>query len=230
MATASTNEQGIPVCGSQFFITLSDKHLDYLDGKYCIVGKVAEGLDILEQINDTLCDDNGVPYKDIRIMHTVILDDPFDDPSGLVEPDRSPVMTAEMLRAGRLGNEADETKDFSLEESEALAREREAEARALTLEMIGDLPFAEAKPPENILFICKLNRHTRDEDLELIFSRFGKIVRFVFHKSHPNSCEIVRDKETGRSLKYAFIEFEDKEACEEAYFKMVCQLMTHVLE
>ena len=34
------------------------------------------------------------------------------------------------------------------------------------------------------------------------------------------SCEIIRDPKTGESLQYAFIEFEDREACEEAYFKM----------
>jgi peptidyl-prolyl cis-trans isomerase-like 4 len=60
---------------------------------------------------------------------------------------------------------------------EKRTREKEAEARALTLEMIGDLPFSEIKPPENVLFVCKLNQVTRDEDLELIFSRFGKILR-----------------------------------------------------
>lgn len=34
------------------------------------------------------------------------------------------------------------------------------------------------------------------------------------------SCEIIRDKKTGDSLCYAFIEFKDKESCEQAYFKM----------
>lgn len=40
---------------------------------------------------------------------------------------------------------------------EKLRREREARAQALTLEIVGDLPFAEVKPPENVLFVCKLN-------------------------------------------------------------------------
>ena len=30
--------------------------------------------------------------------------------------------------------------------------------------MIGDLPEADAKPPENMLFVCKLNQ-VRDTDL-----------------------------------------------------------------
>ncbi|KAL8761771.1 MAG: hypothetical protein Q9184_002132 [Pyrenodesmia sp. 2 TL-2023] len=94
--------------------------------------------------------------------------------------------------------------------AEKLRREREARAQALTLEIVGDLPFAEVKPPENVLFVCKLNPVTEDEDLNLIFSRFGKII----------SCEVIRDKRTGDSLQYAFIEFEDQKACEQAYFKM----------
>mmetsp|Transcript_6179 Transcript_6179/g.7495 ORF Transcript_6179/g.7495 Transcript_6179/m.7495 type:complete len:204 (+) Transcript_6179:192-803(+) len=76
--------------------------------------------------------------------------------------------------------------------------------------MMGDLPDAEIKPPENVLFVCKLNPITMDEDLELIFSRFGEI----------KECEIIRDRETGESLQYAFIEFTTEEQSQEAYFKM----------
>lgn len=50
----------------------------------------------------------------------------------------------------------------------------------------------------------------QDEDLNLIFSRFGTIL----------SCEVIRDKRTGDSLQYAFIEFDDQKDCEQAYFKM----------
>jgi len=71
--------------------------------------------------------------------------------------------------------------------------------------MIGDIPFAAVRPPENILFVCKLNPVTADEDLELIFSRFGKIL----------SCEVVRDRKSGDSLQYAFIEFDVKESAEQ---------------
>ena len=41
--------------------------------------------------------------------------------------------------------------------------------------MIGDLPEADCAPPENVLFVCKLNPVTSDDDLEIIFSRFGKV-------------------------------------------------------
>ena len=53
--------------------------------------------------------------------------------------------------------------------------------------MLGDLPDADVKPPENVLFVCKLNPVTEDDDLELIFSRFGKIVQ----------CDVIRDYKTG---------------------------------
>ena len=96
------------------------------------------------------------------------------------------------------------------EDLEKQRRDREARAQALTLEMMGDLPFAEVKPPENVLFVCKLNPVTRDDDLELIFGRFGKIL----------GCEVIRDRKTGDSLQYCFIEYEEKAACEAAYFKM----------
>ncbi|MCO5575187.1 hypothetical protein L7F22_028984 [Adiantum nelumboides] len=96
------------------------------------------------------------------------------------------------------------------EELDNSLRLKEAHSRAVVLEMIGDILDAEIKPPENVLFVCKLNPVTQDEDLETIFSRFGKIT----------SAYIIRDYKTGDSLCYTFIEFETQEACEAAYFKM----------
>lgn len=59
------------------------------------------------------------------------------------------------------------------EEVEKEARAAEAQSRAVVLEMIGDLPEADVKPPSNMLFVCKLNPVTTEEDLEIIFSRWG---------------------------------------------------------
>ena len=39
----------------------------------------------------------------------------------------------------------------------------------------GDIADADMKPPENVLFVCKLNPVTSSDDLEIIFSRFGTI-------------------------------------------------------
>ncbi|KAJ3146232.1 Peptidyl-prolyl cis-trans isomerase-like 4 [Geranomyces variabilis] len=209
-ATTESDNTGSPVAASQFFITLADGPLEYLNGKHAVFGRVVEGLDVLDKINAALTDDDGRPYRDIRIKHTIVIDDPFPDPPGLVVPDRSPVPTEDMLKMARIGEDEELVPDESPEETDRRQRQEEAAARALTLEMVGDLPFAEIRPPENILFVCRLNPVTRDEDLELIFSRFGTIL----------SCEVLRDQKTGDSLCYAFIEFDNKESCEEAYFKM----------
>lgn len=202
------------LAASQFVVTLADE-TDYLDGKAAIFGKVVEGFDVLEKINDAIVDDKGHPLVDIRIKHTVVLDDPYPDPTGLREPTSSPIPSKAQLATVRIAegeaqNLDEEQDEEATEKAEKARREREAQAQALTLEMMGDLPFAEVKPPENVLFVCKLNPVTVDADLELIFSRFGKIL----------SCEIIRDHKTGDSLQYAFIEFEDKGSCETAYFKM----------
>ncbi len=41
--------------------------------------------------------------------------------------------------------------------------------------MLGDLPDADVEPPKNVLFVCKLNPVTEDDDLDIIFGRFGAI-------------------------------------------------------
>lgn len=197
--------------GSQFFITLAPD-LTYLDEQHCVFGEVVEGHEILEQINEAICDSDDRPYQDIRITHTVILDDPFPDPENLKIPDRSPSPSAERLAGGRIApdEDIDETEGKSMEEINEMVAQREAKARATILEMVGDIPDADMAPPENVLFVCKLNPVTTDDDLEIIFSRFGKI----------KSCEVIRDKKTGDSLQYAFVEFEERKSCEDAYFKM----------
>ncbi|KAI4149448.1 MAG: hypothetical protein LQ340_004623 [Diploschistes diacapsis] len=209
MATApGPHDPESRVAASQFLITLGD-NLDYLDGKAAIFGKVVEGFDTLEKINDSFIDEKGRPLKDIRLRHTVVLDDPYQDPPGLVEP-ASPLPTKAQLATVRIADDEEIDDNADQEMLAKMRREREAKAQALTLEMVGDLPFADVKPPEHILFVCKMNPITQDEDLELIFSRFGKIL----------SCEVIRDKRTGDSLQYAFIEFEQQKDCEQAYFKM----------
>lgn len=61
------------------------------------------------------------------------------------------------------------------EELQNAIKEHEAKTKAIVLEMINDLPDAEIKPPDNVLFICKLNPATQEKDLEVIFSKFGTI-------------------------------------------------------
>ncbi|KAH9927069.1 cyclophilin-like protein [Epithele typhae] len=194
-------------CGSQFFVTLGE-NIEYLDGKHAVFGHVVEGLETLDKLNDVFVDSDGRPLKDVRIRHVEILEDPFEDPPGLMVPNEPPTKPPD--NSMRIAEDEDPLATLPEEEAEALRRKKAAQASALTLEMVGDLPFANVRPPENVLFVCKLNPVTRDEDLELIFSRFGQIM----------SCQVIRDKKTGDSLQYAFIEFDKREDAEQAYFKM----------
>ena len=59
-------------CGSQFYITLAD-NIEYLDGKHAVFGHVVEGLETLDKVNDVFTDQEGRPFKDVRIRHVVIL-------------------------------------------------------------------------------------------------------------------------------------------------------------
>ncbi|GCB85436.1 hypothetical protein scyTo_0026171, partial [Scyliorhinus torazame] len=108
---------------SQFLITAGE-NVDYLDGVRTVFGEVTEGMDILMKINETFVD------KDFY---------------------SSPEPTKEQLDSGRIGvdEEIDDTKGKTVEEIEEVLAEKEAKTRAILLEMVGDLPDAEIKPPEN---------------------------------------------------------------------------------
>ncbi|KAF7638153.1 Peptidyl-prolyl cis-trans isomerase [Meloidogyne graminicola] len=203
---------GEGLIGSQFFITLADE-LDFLDGKHCIFGQVAEGLETVTKLNEELVNEENKPYRDIRIAHTIILDDPFEDPPRLKIPRRSPSPTTDLIKLDNqiaLDERVDEDEGKTAEEVKLELEQKEMKEHAQILEMVGDLHYAEERPPDNVLFVCKLNPATSDEDLEIIFSRFGTIL----------SCEVIRDRRTKSSLQYAFIEFETPEQCEKAFMKM----------
>jgi len=143
-----------------------------------------------------------------------LAEDPFPDPPGLEVPAEPPIhapdANSDMVR---IADDEDPLVTLPEEEAEEQRRKREAAAAALTLEMVGDLPFASVRPPENVLFVCKLNPVTTDDALELLFSRFGKIM----------SCQVIRDKRTSDSLQYAFIEFDKREDAEQvccSYFQI----------
>jgi RNA recognition motif-containing protein len=50
------------------------------------------------------------------------------------------------------------------------------------------------------IFVAKLNFKTRQEDLEALFAGFGEVT----------SVKIIRDRETGRSKGYGFIEMPNE--------------------
>jgi len=190
---AMANE-GKNMNGSRFYITTRE-NLDYLDGKHTIFGSVAEGLDVLEKINNAYTDKAGRPLLNIRIKHTFVLDDPFPDQASLSIPDASPVLVKPDDDVRPEADEQwDENQGKTEEEVEESLAKQTAKSQATMLEILGDIPDADMKPPENVLFVCKLHPVTQEEDLELIFSRFGTIV----------SCEIIRDWKTGIPLSILF--------------------------
>lgn len=67
--------------------------------------------------------------------------------------------------------------------------------------MIGDLHHAEEKPPDNVLFVCKLNPVTTEDDLTVIFSRFGPIKGFILIINYPNSINFTEGRFKGDVFK-----------------------------
>jgi peptidyl-prolyl cis-trans isomerase-like 4 len=210
MASGSANQNA-----SQFYITTRAEDMAYLDEQHTIFGEVAEGMDVLDKINALFVDNDYRPFQDVRIKHTYVLDDPFPDPKGLEEliPPSSPTRERpeqEQVEPRLPADEKlDEDEGRTEQEIEKAVREKEAKSRAVVLEMIGDLPDADVKPPEEVLFVCKLNPVTESADLDMAFCRFGTC-----------KSEVIRDQKTGDSLCFAFVEFTDRRHCEEAYFKM----------
>lgn len=154
--------------GPQFIITLRGEDLDtFLNQddnsniKYNVIGEVAEGQEVLEKVNNLYCDDDGRPFQDIRIRHTSLLDDPFEDPVGLdtLMPPSSPTHEyppeEKIKRRIRYEDDLEQGTDAKTQqELEESIRKNEAKSRAIVLEMTGDLPDAEVKPPAEVLFIC----------------------------------------------------------------------------
>ena len=131
---------------------------------------MVEGLDVLRTINEVICDNTNRPYKDVRITHTVILDDPFENPRGFREPSRSPSPSAERLRNGRIAadEDVDDTNGKDETELAEMRLEREAKARATILEIIGDLPDAEVVSFSEIFLFFSTDGLRRVARLSLI--------------------------------------------------------------
>jgi len=62
-----------------------------------------------------------------------------------------------------LDESVNEDEGKTAEEIQKEMEEKEMRAQAQILEMVGDLHYAEEKPPDNVLFVCKLNPVTTDE-------------------------------------------------------------------
>lgn len=92
MGTIGMASAGPNCNGSQFYITLRNQ-IDYLDGNHTIFGQIVdEDIETLDKFNHLHIDEEGRPLIDIRILHTIIIDDPFPDDNNLKEliPPSSP--------------------------------------------------------------------------------------------------------------------------------------------
>lgn len=100
--------------------------------------------------------------------------------------------------------------DGSDEAQREINQSKADQTRMLMMQVLNGIPDSTLVPPETVLFVCKLNPVTTSGGLQLCFSRFGVV----------KSAEVIRDKKTEASLRYAFVEFETVESCNNAYQKM----------
>lgn len=160
--------------------------------------KVGEGFAVLEKIN--LAEfKNGIFATDIRILHTHVLYDPYEDPPDLEKHRKSVVIPSDA-----------QLEDIRIPELLGKKSLEKSSYQALALELIGDLPHYQIKPSPQTLFLARLNEITSSDSLETIFGRFGAV----------RGVNIVHDPKTGKSLCYGFVEFEDEILAERAYAKL----------
>ncbi|GAV48496.1 hypothetical protein ZYGR_0I07930 [Zygosaccharomyces rouxii] len=192
-------ETGQSLIGSQVVLSLAEHDLDATNIIY-FGDVIHESWYTLDEIERFAVDNTLRPIEDIRVRSTFIIYDPFHDERNFPKYEVTLPMQDVRLPQALVD-------EFINEDPEV---RKDIKRKELSLEIIEDIPIMGIKPSPRVLFICKLNPLTRAKDLVVIFQRFGAIV----------SVEIVRDKSTGHSLGYGFIEFTDKKSCENAYKKM----------
>ena len=201
----STCNDGPHLNNSNFFITLGGD-MSRHDSKRTIFGEVGEGFELIKKIAMEPVDAKGRPLRNIRILRTHILHDPFDDPPGFAS------LVARFSPFGKR-QEIDRLEDgeefLESEQQEEAAAQRKAEQNANILEMLGDIPDAYARPSETTLFVCNLNSITEADGLKIFFSRFGEV----------ESVDLIKNRKTGESRGYAFVKFNKTSQAENAFLK-----------
>ena len=121
-------------------------------------------------------------------------------------------MNADFVPPGFITSD-DDTQSLSNADSTLARHVANDETRSQTLRLLdsGLLTMnSVTAPDEKVLFVCKLNPVTTSDGLATCFSRFGRIL----------SCQIIRDRKSGSSLQYGFVEFGTVDACNRAFSKM----------
>jgi len=62
-----------------FFITLTDNPIESFYKKHTIFGEIVEGIDVLDKINKAYVNKENRPLQNIRLKHTIVIDDPFEN-------------------------------------------------------------------------------------------------------------------------------------------------------
>ncbi|KAI8012161.1 Peptidyl-prolyl cis-trans isomerase CYP59 [Camellia lanceoleosa] len=96
------------------------------------------------------------------MLYVLPKSDPFDNPSQLSEliPDASPEGKPkdEVENDVRLEDDwVSMDEQLGASELEEILRTKDAHSSAVVLESVRDIPDADIKPPDNVLFVCKLN-------------------------------------------------------------------------
>lgn len=80
-----------------------------------------------------------------------------------------------------LDEREDEDDGKTAEEIRKEMEAKEMKAQAQILEMVGDLHYADEKPPDNVLFVCKLNPVTTSEVSHIfVFCPFNFFIKLSF--------------------------------------------------
>jgi peptidyl-prolyl cis-trans isomerase-like 4 len=203
----STCNEGPNLNNSNFFVTLGGD-LSRHNGKHTIFGEISENWEMILGIATEPTDSLNRPYRNIRILETEIIHDPFEDPPGFADLCSRFVPSTPVAESDRI-EDGEALTEISAEEQREYFQRMKAHRDAELLELLGDIPDAEARPSDKTLFVCKLNPITKADGLKIFFSRFGEV----------NNVHLVGDRQTGDSLCYAFVEFHTAREAENAYLK-----------
>ncbi|KAH0791203.1 peptidyl-prolyl cis-trans isomerase-like 4 [Histomonas meleagridis] len=202
----STCNEGANKNTSDFFITLGS-NLSRFDDKRSIFGEVSENFELIQGIAREAVDKENRPIRNIRILETRVLYDPFPDPPDLSSLNFQPY---ERIKERDRLEDDEVIRDMSESQFQEEMSKIQARQNAQILELLGDIPDADQKPPDTSLFVCKLSPITTEDGLKIVFSRFGEVKR----------VDLIRDKVTGESLCYGFVDFEKASDAENAFLKM----------
>ena len=146
--------------------TRHDFCMHHVNLKPCVseiaILKVTEGFDELEAINSAFVDGNNRPLQNIRIRHTVILEDPFPDPSQLADhiPEKSPEpeFASEVRILAHSGG-------IDVPKSRTLNRHKHETVSSLSSLYGSQILWSTISMSNNLYYTARFQQHTRGHRL-----------------------------------------------------------------